>query len=141
MDGVNLSSGVGTGLSLQASYNGVPVSLRPMLDPGNLIKRIARDRPAICAGPRHDPAAARSPGCQDRRLLLAAPGDVCRPGHQLGAAQARVAGDEVPVHVVLWPPIAGYKLPKDVRFVDALPMAATGKILKRAVREQMAAPR
>ena len=33
--------------------------------------------------------------------------------------------------------IAGYKVPKEVRFVEALPMTATGKILKRSVREQM----
>ena len=33
--------------------------------------------------------------------------------------------------------IAGYKVPKEVRFVDALPMTATGKILKRAVRDQI----
>lgn len=33
--------------------------------------------------------------------------------------------------------IAGYKVPKEVRFVEALPMTATGKILKRAVRDQM----
>ncbi len=32
--------------------------------------------------------------------------------------------------------IAGYKVPKEVRFVDALPMTATGKVLKRAVRDQ-----
>jgi acyl-CoA synthetase (AMP-forming)/AMP-acid ligase II len=36
--------------------------------------------------------------------------------------------------------IAGYKVPKEVRFVDALPMTATGKILKRAVRDQMVKP-
>jgi acyl-CoA synthetase (AMP-forming)/AMP-acid ligase II len=35
--------------------------------------------------------------------------------------------------------IAGYKVPKDVRFVQSLPMTATGKILKRAVRDQVLA--
>lgn len=35
--------------------------------------------------------------------------------------------------------IAGYKVPKEVRFVDTLPMTATGKILKRAVRDLMKA--
>lgn len=35
--------------------------------------------------------------------------------------------------------IAGYKVPKEVRFVEALPMTATGKILKRAVRDQVLA--
>ena len=33
--------------------------------------------------------------------------------------------------------IAAYKAPKEVRFVDALPMTATGKVLKRAVRDQI----
>jgi acyl-CoA synthetase (AMP-forming)/AMP-acid ligase II len=40
---------VGTGLSVQALYNGAPVSILPALDPGNLLKLIARDRPSICA--------------------------------------------------------------------------------------------
>jgi len=35
--------------------------------------------------------------------------------------------------------IAGYKVPKEVRFVETLPMTATGKILKRAVRDQVLA--
>lgn len=34
--------------------------------------------------------------------------------------------------------IAGYKVPKEVRFVDALPMTPTGKVLKRIVRDQLA---
>lgn len=34
--------------------------------------------------------------------------------------------------------IAGYKVPKEVRFVDSLPMTATGKVLKRAVRSGIA---
>jgi len=33
--------------------------------------------------------------------------------------------------------IAGYKVPKEVKFVETLPMTATGKVLKRAVREQV----
>ncbi|HKY92615.1 MAG TPA: long-chain-fatty-acid--CoA ligase [Nevskiaceae bacterium] len=32
--------------------------------------------------------------------------------------------------------IAGYKVPKSVHFVEAMPMTATGKVLKRAVRDQ-----
>lgn len=40
---------VGTGLSVQALYNGAAVSLLPMLDPGNLFKFLKRDRPTICA--------------------------------------------------------------------------------------------
>lgn len=35
--------------------------------------------------------------------------------------------------------IAGYKVPKSVIFIDAFPMTATGKVLKRAVRDQLAA--
>ncbi|TDU26872.1 fatty-acyl-CoA synthase [Panacagrimonas perspica] len=40
---------VGTGLSVQALYNGAAVSLLPALEPGNMLKLIARDRPTICA--------------------------------------------------------------------------------------------
>jgi acyl-CoA synthetase (AMP-forming)/AMP-acid ligase II len=32
--------------------------------------------------------------------------------------------------------IAGYKVPKAVHFTDALPLTSTGKILKRAVRDE-----
>ena len=32
--------------------------------------------------------------------------------------------------------IAGYKVPRSVSFVDALPMSGAGKILKRTLREQ-----
>ena len=35
--------------------------------------------------------------------------------------------------------IAGYKTPKDIRFVDSLPLSSAGKILKRVIREQLAA--
>ncbi len=40
---------VGTGLSIQALYNGAAVSLLPALEPGELLSVIARDRPTICA--------------------------------------------------------------------------------------------
>lgn len=40
---------VGTGLSVQALYNGAAVSLLPALEPGKLLQLIARDRPTICA--------------------------------------------------------------------------------------------
>jgi len=33
--------------------------------------------------------------------------------------------------------IAGYKVPKEVRLVDAFPMTATGKVLKRVVRDEL----
>lgn len=33
--------------------------------------------------------------------------------------------------------IAGYKLPKQVVFVDALPMTPSGKVMKKALREQL----
>ena len=35
--------------------------------------------------------------------------------------------------------LAGYKTPKSVRFVDALPLNSAGKVLKRALRERFAA--
>jgi acyl-CoA synthetase (AMP-forming)/AMP-acid ligase II len=38
---------MGTGLSLQALYNGAAVAIYSMPDPGSLIKLIARDRPTI----------------------------------------------------------------------------------------------
>ncbi|MCX7071779.1 MAG: long-chain-fatty-acid--CoA ligase [Gammaproteobacteria bacterium] len=34
--------------------------------------------------------------------------------------------------------IAGYKVPKEVRLVEAFPMTATGKVLKRVVRDELA---
>jgi acyl-CoA synthetase (AMP-forming)/AMP-acid ligase II len=40
---------VGTGLSIQALYNGAAVSVLPALEPGNLLKFLARDKPTICA--------------------------------------------------------------------------------------------
>lgn len=38
---------MGTSLSLQALYNGVPVAVYGMPDPGQLLKLIARDRPTV----------------------------------------------------------------------------------------------
>ena len=46
-------------------------------------------------------------------------------------------GDEIISHCRQH--IAGYKVPKEVRFVDAFPMTATGKVLKRVVRDELAA--
>jgi acyl-CoA synthetase (AMP-forming)/AMP-acid ligase II len=40
---------VGTGLSIQALYNGAAVSILPMLEPSEMLRVIARDRPSICA--------------------------------------------------------------------------------------------
>jgi len=40
---------VGSGLSVQCLYNGHTLSILPMLDAGQLLKVIARDRPNICA--------------------------------------------------------------------------------------------
>lgn len=39
---------VGTGLSLQGLYNGVPLTILPGLDVSNLLATIRRDRPTIC---------------------------------------------------------------------------------------------
>lgn len=39
---------VGTGLSLQGLYNGVPLTILPGLDVPNLLATIRRDRPTIC---------------------------------------------------------------------------------------------
>jgi acyl-CoA synthetase (AMP-forming)/AMP-acid ligase II len=35
--------------------------------------------------------------------------------------------------------LAGYRVPKDIRFVDALPRSAAGKVLRRVVRAQLSA--
>jgi acyl-CoA synthetase (AMP-forming)/AMP-acid ligase II len=40
---------VGTGLSVQALYNGSTVSILPVLDPGRTLQIIERDRPTLCA--------------------------------------------------------------------------------------------
>ncbi|MDB5971640.1 MAG: Perillic acid-CoA ligase GeoC [Hydrocarboniphaga sp.] len=40
---------VGTGLSLQCLYNGSTLSVLPMLEIGELLRCIARDRPTVCA--------------------------------------------------------------------------------------------
>jgi acyl-CoA synthetase (AMP-forming)/AMP-acid ligase II len=40
---------VGTGLTVQALYNGCPTSILPALDPGKLLKLVREDRPTICA--------------------------------------------------------------------------------------------
>lgn len=40
---------VGTGLSLQCLYNGSTLSVLPMLEIGELLRFIARDRPTVCA--------------------------------------------------------------------------------------------
>jgi acyl-CoA synthetase (AMP-forming)/AMP-acid ligase II len=37
--------------------------------------------------------------------------------------------------------LAGYKAPKDIRIVAAMPLGATGKVLKRALRESLAGSR
>jgi acyl-CoA synthetase (AMP-forming)/AMP-acid ligase II len=50
---------------------------------------------------------------------------------------ARPTQDEIVAHCREH--IAGYKVPKSVIFIDAFPMTATGKVLKRAVRDQLAA--
>ena len=34
--------------------------------------------------------------------------------------------------------LAGYKVPRDVEFIDELPRNATGKVLKRELREEKA---
>jgi acyl-CoA synthetase (AMP-forming)/AMP-acid ligase II len=50
---------------------------------------------------------------------------VLRPGHQLIAADLREHAKTL---------IAGYKAPRSAEFVDALPVSAAGKILKRELR-------
>jgi acyl-CoA synthetase (AMP-forming)/AMP-acid ligase II len=49
-------------------------------------------------------------------------------------AGVRVSAEELIAHCRTL--IASYKVPKTVHFVESLPMTATGKVLKRAVRDQ-----
>jgi acyl-CoA synthetase (AMP-forming)/AMP-acid ligase II len=63
------------------------------------------------------------PRWQERPLLLA----VLKPG-------ARLSRDEMIDH--LRPQIAHWWLPDDVRFVESLPVTATGKVQKSALRER-----
>jgi acyl-CoA synthetase (AMP-forming)/AMP-acid ligase II len=46
---------------------------------------------------------------------------------------ASVTGDEIKKHIKA--NLAGYKVPRDVEFVDELPRTSTGKVLKRELRE------
>jgi acyl-CoA synthetase (AMP-forming)/AMP-acid ligase II len=55
---------------------------------------------------------------------------VVRPGHAVTAGEIRDHATTL---------IAGYKCPRSVEFVDALPMSAAGKILKRELRDERAA--
>jgi acyl-CoA synthetase (AMP-forming)/AMP-acid ligase II len=50
---------------------------------------------------------------------------VLRPGHELTAAELREHAKTL---------IAGYKAPRTAEFVEALPVSAAGKILKRELR-------
>ncbi|MGQ0700998.1 MAG: long-chain-fatty-acid--CoA ligase [Panacagrimonas sp.] len=54
---------------------------------------------------------------------------VCRPEAQITDAQVIAHCREL---------IAGYKVPKQVIFVDALPMTPSGKVMKKTLREQLA---
>ena len=50
------------------------------------------------------------------------------------AARGReLSEDEVRAHVKA--NLAGYKVPRDVEFVDELPRTSTGKVLKRELRD------
>jgi acyl-CoA synthetase (AMP-forming)/AMP-acid ligase II len=51
------------------------------------------------------------------------------------AAGAEVSSPDLIAHCRTL--IGGYKVPKEVAFADALPMTATGKILKRALRDNL----
>jgi acyl-CoA synthetase (AMP-forming)/AMP-acid ligase II len=65
-----------------------------------------------------------------------------RWGEKVSAVVVRVAGSDVTANDLIAhcrERIAGYKLPKKIAFVDALPMSPAGKILKRVLRDQLAA--
>lgn len=61
-----------------------------------------------------------------------------RWGEAVKAVVVRKPGEEVNAEeIIAWTRerIAGYKTPKSVDFVDALPLGATGKVLHRAIRD------
>jgi len=61
-----------------------------------------------------------------------------RRGQAVKAVVVKKAGAEVtPGELITWARqhIAGYKLPKSVDFIEALPRNPTGKILKRELRK------
>lgn len=51
------------------------------------------------------------------------------------ALRAGHAGDEMAIIAHARAALAGYKVPKSVRFIDEIPKSAVGKLLRRAVRE------
>ena len=53
----------------------------------------------------------------------------------------RPGSSSTPEDIITWSrdQMANYKVPRVVRFVDALPLNATGKVIKDALREQVAA--
>ena len=55
---------------------------------------------------------------------------VLRPGHDPGEALAREIQDFVRTR------LAAHEYPREIAFLEALPMTATGKVMRRALREQ-----
>lgn len=53
------------------------------------------------------------------------------------AAGSAVSADEL----IAWcrNRLAGYKVPKEIRFVDSIPLSAVGKVLRRSLRDQLGA--
>jgi acyl-CoA synthetase (AMP-forming)/AMP-acid ligase II len=50
-------------------------------------------------------------------------------------ARSGAARDEAALAAFAHEKLAGYKAPKSIRFVDAIPLSAVGKPLRRALRE------
>ena len=66
--------------------------------------------------------------------VIGIPDEVGRAGHRAGGARrVRVSAEELISHCRT--ALAGYKCPKRVDFVDALPRTATGKLQKFKLRE------
>ena len=57
------------------------------------------------------------------------------------ALEPGVAFNRRAIKTFLQPLLAGYKIPRDIIQVDALPKNKTGKIMKRLLREQIASER
>jgi acetyl-CoA synthetase len=60
---------------------------------------------------------------------------VLNPGYQASDALVQTLQEHVKTH------LAAHEYPRAIHFVDALPMTATGKVIRRELRERVTPPR
>ena len=112
--------------------DGPPVRRRPRRRHDRLGRR--ERLPAGGRGPARGPREDRRGGGLRRRRREVRPAAEGRRSSPKGSAE--LSEDEVKKYVKS--NLAGYKVPRDVEFVDELPRNATGKVLKRELREEKA---